>query len=498
MPLNTLSHSPPATPASWVLTPLSVALLLLAFGLVWSGSYALTAFSPGTDNIEQLVWVRSLEWGYYKHPPLTTWLLGAAAAVFGPSVGLTYVLGTLVTLAALGLFWALLRSLRGAPYATLATLAALCITFYNGRLYYFNHNVVLTLWVACAVVLTWRVTQRPQISTWVLLGLVSGLGLLTKYQFVLALAAMGLWWLHLRGWRHPIHRQGALWAAVCTLAVCAPHFHWLQTQGWMPFAYARSASLGAALEGAQRVGVALEFTLDWWLNRALPAWLLLWCALGWRRSAPSPNDAATPARPGDESQVRAFLLCWAVVPWACMVVLGLGWGVALEPHWGTPFALWTVAGVLELLRRWRPLGRAPQLRRAWLAFAVIQTLLLAQFLAASPVGLPNYKASHQNRFPAQHLAQQIAPAARQALGGPIDILVGPQFLAGNIAVHLPEQPRVLVDGHLRYSPWIQAEELATARVLEVAPLPPPEQLQPGGWQVYQHWAWRPWQAPAPQ
>jgi len=86
-----------------VLTPLSVALLLLAFGLVWSGSYALTAFSPGTDNIEQLVWVRSLEWGYYKHPPLTTWLLGAAAAVFGPSVGLTYVLGTLVTLAALGL-----------------------------------------------------------------------------------------------------------------------------------------------------------------------------------------------------------------------------------------------------------------------------------------------------------------------------------------------------------------------------------------------------------
>ena len=60
------------------------------------------------------------------------------------------------------------------------------------------------------------------------------------------------------------------------------------------------------------------------------------------------------------------------------------------------------------------------------------------------------------------------------------------------------EPRVLVDGHLRYSPWIQAEELATARVLEVAPLPPPEQLQPGGWQVYQHWAWRPWQAPAPQ
>lgn len=137
--------------------------------------------------------------------------------------------------------WALLRSLRGAPYATLATLAALCITFYNGRLYYFNHNVVLTLWVACAVMVTGVPRRRSAPGCcW---GLVSGLGLLTKYQFVLALATIGLWWLHLRGWRHPIHRQGALWAAVCALAVCAPHFHWLQTQGWMPFAYARSASL---------------------------------------------------------------------------------------------------------------------------------------------------------------------------------------------------------------------------------------------------------------
>ena len=180
---------------------------------------------------------------------MTTWLLGAAAAVFGPSVGLTYVLGTLVTLAALGLFWALLRSLRGAPYATLATLAALCITFYNGRLYYFNHNVVLTLWVACAVVLTWRVTQRPQISTWVLLGLVSGLGLLTKYQFVLALAAIGLWWLHLRlALPHPPPRARCGRRRACP-GDGAPHFHWLQTQGWMPFAYARSASFGCGPGG---------------------------------------------------------------------------------------------------------------------------------------------------------------------------------------------------------------------------------------------------------
>ena len=109
-----------------------------------------------------------------------------------------------------------------------------------------------------------------------------------------------------------------------------------------------------------------------------------------------------------------------------MVLLGLGWERGAGAALGHAFALVDGGRGAELLRRWRPWA-VRRLRRAWLAFAVIQTLLLAQFLAASPVGLPNHKASHQNRFPAQHLAQQIAPPPGGALGGPIDILVGRNF-----------------------------------------------------------------------
>ena len=55
---------------------------------------------------------------------------------------LTYVLGAACTMSAAVLLWQLLVKVRGPAYAVVALLAALCITFYNGRLYYYNHNTL--------------------------------------------------------------------------------------------------------------------------------------------------------------------------------------------------------------------------------------------------------------------------------------------------------------------------------------------------------------------
>ena len=255
-----------------------VALLMAVYGLVWVLLYALTTLSPPVDNVEQLVWLRSMEWGYFKHPPLPTWILGAVATVFDATPGLTYLLGALATLASLALYWHLLRGLRGARYATLGLLAAMGITLYCGRIYYYNHNVLLMLWVALTAWLSWRLAVRPSLGTWALLGLVAGLGMLTKYQFVLALAVVGLWWLRLQGWRQAAHRNGALLAALVAALVFAPHLYWLVSHEWMPLAYAKSSALGHDLRGTQRLLHGLQFALDWLLNRSLPACL---AGAGW-------------------------------------------------------------------------------------------------------------------------------------------------------------------------------------------------------------------------
>ena len=169
-----------------------VTWVLLAFAAVWLLACSATSLSPPVDNLEQLTWRHSLQWGYYKHPPLTTALAWLGVQVLGPHAWTTYVLGGTLTLSAMTLFWRLLRELRGPRYAILGLLAALCITFYNGRLYYYNHNVVLLLLVVSAAAACWRAFQLRTWGAWALVGVVFGLGALAKYQIaVTALCAFG-------------------------------------------------------------------------------------------------------------------------------------------------------------------------------------------------------------------------------------------------------------------------------------------------------------------
>jgi hypothetical protein len=52
------------------------------------------------------------------------------------------------------------------------------------------------------------------------------------------------------------------------------------------------------------------------------------------------------------------------------------------------------------------------------------------------------------------LAQRITAEAHGQLHGPIRAVVGPAAIAGDLALHLKEQPLVLIDGRFDHSPWI--------------------------------------------
>ena len=480
---------------SLVLGGRAVAALLAVYGVIWLAIHWVTALAAPGDNVEQLIWMRSLELGYFKHPPMPTWIMAASAAVFGPSIGLTYVLGGVLTLGSLAIFWRLLCDMRGRAYATLGLLAALSITFYCGRLYYYNHNVVMMLWTSLAVALSWHVTQKPSLAGWALLGLVSGLGMLSKYQYVLALGVIGLWWLRIGAWRNPVHVKGAALASVIGLLVLSPHLYWLSTHDWMPMHYAERTSLGLHLDAAARINMSWKFAVDWIFNRCMPAWMVLGAALWWaRRCAGKAGVQAAPA-PAPQAPVavdrmlREFWLLWGLVPLLAMLVLCLFTGSYLHLQWGTAFMFLCVPAVMELARSPRNWGGTAHLRAAWLTFAVLQALLLLQFWLASPMGLSGYKSSHQNHIPVDRIVEGLAPAAHRALGGPVDIIIGPQALAGRIAMELPERPRVYVERNLQYSPWIREDELPNARIIEVMVAPDP---LPEGWtRAYGVWAWRP-------
>lgn len=468
--------------------PAAVMLLLALFGAVWLWHLDSVALSPPADNIEQLTWMRKLAWGYYKHPPAPTWMMRAFSQWAGWSAWSSYLLGALCTLTSLALYWSLLRDIHGERFALVGLLSALCITFYNGRLNYYNHNIALMLWVAASAWLWWRLLTRPRLRWWLALGVVVGLGMLSKYQYALA-AASGLWLFIQHGlWRSPAQRRGLLLAAALATLICLPHGLWLLGQERGPIAYAMQSSLGAQLAPAARLAGTARWLADWLLNRCLPAVLLL-ALVWWGQRRLRPPQEVMPAAGAATTRGRSLLYVWGILPPAVMTAMGLFGGVDLQMQWGTAFALWTVPVLMaalglrdEALRSRRPMAVAG------MGFLLLQSALLWLSYDTSAFGRHPPRSSHWREFPSQALALSVAGPARRALGGPVGIISGPPAASGAVALRLPEKPRVLIGGDLATSPWIQPAELAKNGILELwppgeGPADVPRVLNGWGWRV---------------
>ena len=453
------------SPSAWM-----ILLGLLLFAAVWLPHLAYTSLSPPTDNIEQLNWVHSLEWGYYKHPPLPTWLLWLPVQIFGWNAWTSYGLGTAFNLASMGLLWHLTRQLRGSVFATVALLAALCISYYSSGLNAYNHNTLLTFWSTASAVLCWRAVASARLRWWAALGVVLGLGMLTKYQIAVTMVSVFVFWLTQRGWRHARQRQGLLLAALISLAMFMPHLQWLRTHDFGPIQYAVDTSLGAHLNLLARVRDASNWFVDQSLNRALPAWLLLaYLYFSSRRSQATQTLAAPIAAiaPGPDAG-RSFLLCWGMVPFLMMPLLGLVAGSNLQMRWGTPFLMFAVPAVMELTSKRVSWSQIP-LRRVVQAFAVVQLCLLLLSHLTSPLGPAKLRDNHWRSFDSGALAQTLEPLARAALQGrPICGISGPGALAGALALRFADHPLVLIGGRYDYSPWIRAEAIRNCGLLEIS------------------------------
>lgn len=450
---------------------------LMLFAAVWLAHLSSASLSPPADNIEQLIWVHSLEWGYYKHPPLPTWLLWLPVQLFGAHGWISYATGAALTLASMGLLWHLVSQLRGIRFASLTLLAVLCMSYYNGRLYYYNHNILLLFLSTASATLCWKAWTTGRQRWWAALGVALGLGMLTKYQIAVTMASVLVFWLTQRGWRDVRQRRGLLLAAMIALVLFVPHLEWLRSHDFGPVEYAFQSSLGVYLSPQERLFDVLNWLADQLLSRALPAWLLL-AMLLYRARMEEPPVAAATGR--EHCAGRALLLSWGLVPLLFMPLAGLVAGSTLQMQWGTPFLLFAVPAALELTSK-RVRWSGVPLSRAVKAFAVIQLSLLLLSHLTSVRGPELLRNQHWRSFDSKELARQLeAPARAALLGGPICVVSGPVELAGALALALTDRPLVLIDGRYDRSPWVSTDLVNRCGMLQLQRDAQPPGGQPVG------------------
>jgi 4-amino-4-deoxy-L-arabinose transferase-like glycosyltransferase len=440
-PMHAVLHPLPLVPAratrvhplTWTLAATTATVFL------WVAAAAFLNDSQLQDSLEQFVWGRGFEWGYWKHPPLTSWIMWTALQVLPATPLVTYGLAAVFGVATIWLSALLAQRLFGTQ-AAIGT--ALLLTLHYGftrRGQVYNHNTVLVACVALAALLVLVAVQRDRPRDWVAAGMAAGLAILAKYQAVLPLAGLLLAVAAGGDWRRC--RGGLALAAGVALLVVAPHAIWVVQQDFTTLRYAahyvEASGLGAR---GERSASFMAMQGKYFLPAA--CFLLVLWATSRGRWMP---------RPGMDGRQRAWLVGLVVVPPVLVLLAALAGGVRLQSHWGLQTTQFLAVGIaVLLLQRFGPWGA-----RHTLAWAAVQAVALALFIGQGlgHVGFTSERAAAR-ALPAASLARQVQGWWRGRTGCELDYLSGDVSMAGMLAAYAGRPVRVLEDNDPFKSPWI--------------------------------------------
>lgn len=297
-------------------------------------------------------------WGYVDHPPLSIAVLAGVRALFGDSLLAMRAPAALAAALTVFLGGLIARAMGGGRGAQVLTVVALAITpQLLAMASFFSMNALeLAIWALMELIAVRLLLGGPP-SLWLLLGLVSGLGLLNKYTAALLVVGLVIGLLCTAQRRQLLAPWPWLGGALALL-LFAPHLWWEQANGWPTAEFMANATARKNVH----LGV-LEF-LGGQLTLTHPLAAPLWIA-GLVGLLAAPRFAAL--RP----LAIAYLVAFAV-----LVSQG-GKAYYLTPIYPMLFA----AGAVWL--------EAAAARRAWRwALPAATALVLVAGLAIAPLAMP--------------------------------------------------------------------------------------------------------------
>jgi 4-amino-4-deoxy-L-arabinose transferase-like glycosyltransferase len=221
----------------------------------WVGTWSASNLDVPGDMAEAYAWGQSMQWGYFKHPPLSAWIVRAWFTLAPESAAGYAALASVSTALGLAGFAVLCREVLPARSVLLCVGAAMLAPGVTTMAQRFNCNAVLVLtwpWTAAFFV---RFMRRGTGVDAAALGLAAALALLSKYFSVVLLGGLLSSALAVAPWRRRLWSPEAALALLVFVVCLAPHVFWLATRGGGPLAYAAAATgsdLSSALDRAAR------------------------------------------------------------------------------------------------------------------------------------------------------------------------------------------------------------------------------------------------------
>lgn len=424
-----------ALPGEGRFGPTLLVVLIALFQLaVWGALSGLLAIAPPDDSLEQVLLSQELRFEYGKHPPLPTWILFGFNQIFGASIGSTYVLGALCSVATMLLLYRFARPLVGDRRAALAAILLTNVEYMNVGTAYFNHNTVQLPLALLAIMLFHRALTRMRWQDWVTLGLGCGAMMLAKFSAVILFASFAVYLLWTERLREPRIWKGIAIAAPVGIAVIIPYLLAVRNDPWSPNAYAMNSVFPADVDRLQCLKTVWGFVSSQFAKVA-PA-LLVFAVVRKGASRMGVED-------GRGVDLGSFLTTVGFGPLVLTILIAATSGAHLLVGWGTTFhvllTFWLVVAHRTAIE-----VQPHQLQRAALASIVVQIALWS--LATTHGGrLPNLNPTpHQAAPPIPAaLAEVVRGIWTQHCSAPLRFVVTDGHTGAALAVRYQGKPRVV-------------------------------------------------------
>ncbi|MDF1654371.1 MAG: glycosyltransferase family 39 protein [Coxiellaceae bacterium] len=418
-------------------------LVLIYIGL-WALIPSLFLHGMYLDSSENIAWAMHLAWGNYKHPPLGAWLMRAALTVMPTALSAVVFLSAACVLTMYVYLYRLGRELMSPSRTLFAILMTSTLYYFNSRSLQFNQNVLmLPLWAAMGYYF-YQSLQHNQAKYWALLGVVTGLAVLAKYETaVLIIVCLAYLACHYK----KAYTKYLLLTAVIALLLVAPNFYWVVEHNYLPLHYmnARGDTANPSWY-ALHVKAPLQY-----VGSQLPLMIypvLFAILIGKKNQQLSASN-------------KWFSRALGYGPFILVLIISVVVGMNIPTEWSFPFYIFTTLAAVNLFKL-----DINDRRLKW-AIGVAIGLHVAIFSYYVLTMHTKRTVSALNK-PAAAIAQAASDYWQHAVPNkPLQLVVGDDYFLGLIPAFEQAKPQAILNYSFEDSPYLDPQRAAKEGAINI-------------------------------
>ena len=396
-------------------------LFLLSHLAIWTLVPFFSNNNLPLDVIEALAWGSNLDWGFEKHPPLSAFFPEIFYQLFGNQDWSYYLLSQIFIIISFVIIFRLAKEfLKNETYALISVFLLEGIYFYNFTTPEFNVNICQIPFWSLTTYYAWQSFKNDKTHNWILFGLFAGLGVLAKYLFVYLLIGIKLFFIYYLIKSKKFNFKYFI-PVIVLLLVLSPHFIWLIENNFKTITYGLNRTGLEESAAANHLIYPLKFILKQ-LIILIPFFVLLSLLLKKFKFKINSSDKKS-----------IFLIFITLAPICLMFITSFIFGANIRTMWMTPFYLFFG---LFFIYFFKSSINLISLKKFMVGFLFI--------FIFSPIAYLYISLSKDNKrtdYPGKEIARLVQNRWDKNFTNKIAIVVGDEWLAGNLSYHLRSRPK---------------------------------------------------------